>query len=268
MPDTLVPLRTAGAGMPLYCVHSASGSAYSYVPLIPLLDPGQPVYGLESPGFDDEDEKPLTSVAELADTHLSAIAAHRPDEPIYLLGWSMGGVVAYEMAQRLYAAGTPAPMLITVDTPVPVPRPVPGPRQMLRRFAGDLTGAAPFSEQSGLDSVLAAHAGEEEPVEDTFAALSDAGLIPAELDPETLTQRYAVFRANLIALFGYQPTGGYPGPLIAIRGAESPPEGVMDWSGLSAGATTETVPGDHYTMWEGEGLAAIADIVRSAVRVK
>jgi thioesterase domain-containing protein len=266
MPDPLVPLRLSGSRIPLYCIHSASGSAYSYAPLLPLLDDDRPVYGVEAPGFEDDDDKPLTTVAELSDVYLRAIDDERPGEPFCLLGWSFGGVIGFDMAQRTHAAGRSVPMLITVDTPVPAPAPVPDQRPILRRFAADLTGAAPLSDQHELDEAMTGRPADE-PIEETFAALADAGLIPEELDTETLACRYAVFHANIVALFNYQPAGGYPGPMITIRASETTPDlDHMDWSGLSAGVTTVTVPGDHYSIWQDTSLVTLADIVSTALR--
>ena len=261
-PEPLIPLRPSGAGTPLYCLHPASGSAYSYFSLVPLLDADRPVYGVEAPGFDDEDEKPLCSVGELAELYLAAIAAERPGEPFALLGWSMGGVIGYEMARR---SGGPPPLLITVDTPVPMPEPMPDAESLLRRFAIDLTGADPFADHGVLDAALAELVITDESVESALATLSTDGIIPAELDLGTLTRRYAVHRANTIALHSYQPRGGHPGPMVTIKGAGSPSIG-MDWTGMCAEVTAETVPGNHYTMWQGEGLTALARIVTRALR--
>jgi thioesterase domain-containing protein len=247
----------------LYCVHSASGSAYSYLPLLPLLDAERPLYGLEAPGFDDDSEEPLTDVADLSALYLRAIAQDRPGEPIGLLGWSLGGVIAYDMASRLLAAGTPAVALIAVDTGVPAPGEPPGRRSMLRRFVSDLTGAPPLESQLELDRALADQP-EEVSIEHTFGALIDAGLISDHLDIETLAHRFAVFRANVCALHRYSPTGSYPGPMITIRAAESSPE-EMDWSGLAADWVEHTVPGDHYSIWQGEGLRALAEIIERSL---
>ncbi|QFU89282.1 alpha/beta fold hydrolase [Amycolatopsis sp. YIM 10] len=264
-PEPLIPLRPSGAGTPLYCLHPASGSAYSYFSLIQLLDADRPVYGVEAPGFDDEDEKPLTSVGELAELYLAAIEAERPGEPIALLGWSMGGVIGYEMARRRCAAGAASPLLITVDTPVPMPEPMPDAEPLLRRFAIDLTGADPFADHDELDAALAELTISDDSIASALAALAASGMIPAELDLDTLTRRYAVHRANTIALHSYQPRGGHPGPMVTVKGTESPSD-CMDWSGVCADVTAETVPGNHYTMWQGDGLVALAGIVKRALR--
>ena len=51
--ETLLPIRATGSRPPLYCVHPISGSAYAYTALGCLLASDQPVYGFESPGFED-----------------------------------------------------------------------------------------------------------------------------------------------------------------------------------------------------------------------
>lgn len=255
----LIPLDPDGDRPPLYCVHSASGSAYSYLPLVQVLAADQPLYGLEAPGLEDPDDKPLTTVADLATRYLRAIAAERPGEPICLLGWSFGGVIAYEMAQRLERAGTPARQLIVIDTPALGRAPMPAQRAVLRRFLADLTGVAPFSEQPELDRALAGRPAGE-PVEDTFAALIEQGVLPADLDDDTLTQRYQVFHANVTALYDYQPAGRYHGPMVAMSARESPEE-AMDWSALAPGVTAVPLPGDHYTIWQGENLVVLAELI-------
>ena len=67
--------------------------AYAYNGHVGLLDPQQPVYGLEAPGCDNE-RTPMTSLPAYDTEYIDALRAN------YLLGWSMGGVVAFEMARR------------------------------------------------------------------------------------------------------------------------------------------------------------------------
>jgi len=262
MTEVLVPFTTAGRRPALYCLHSASGSAYSYLPLAPLLAADQPLYGLEAPGFEDPDDEPLSTVAELAERYLAAI-----DQPSCLLGWSFGGVIAYEMALRLCAAGQPPRQLFVVDTPVPPAGSPPAERLVLRRFLADLTGAAPFGEQPGLDRGLAERP-EKELAGDTFAGLIEAGVIPAELDADLVAQRYAVFRANVAALHGYRPVGQYPGRMVAVWAADSLagiPAAESDWSRLAPRVRSHWLPGDHYSIWR-DGLPALAAIIGRALQ--
>lgn len=61
----------------------------------------------------------LPPLAELAEAYLEALRAHTPRGPYALAGLSFGGVVAYEMAQRLTAQGEQVPLLALFDSILP-----------------------------------------------------------------------------------------------------------------------------------------------------
>jgi thioesterase domain-containing protein len=62
------------------------------------------------------------SVTELAQTYLSLIRRTQPDGPYRLIGMSFGGIVAYEVAQQLLAAGEQVEVLGMLDSVLPEPR--------------------------------------------------------------------------------------------------------------------------------------------------
>lgn len=260
-PSTIVPLRPVTGTLPLYCVHPVSGSAYPYLPLVRLLGHEQPVYGLEAPGYDD-DQQPVSLLPELSQRYAEAIGQHAGGRQPCLLGWSMGGAIAYDMACRMSAAGRPAALVILIETLVPEPSPVPDDRLLLKLFAADLAGRADADVWRELDAVLGGRP-PGEPAQDAFRALAEAGLIAGELDTQTLSQRFALFRAHSAALYGYRAPGGYPGPTVAIRGSRSPAAG-RSWAEVACDVEEHTVPGDHYSIWR-EGLAELGDIVRQSL---
>src|SRR6185503_2382423 len=71
-------------------------------------------YGLQARGL-DENQVPHTRIEEMAAHYLEAIRSVQPDGPYLLGGWSMGGVVAYEMAQQLAAQGQQVSLLALLD---------------------------------------------------------------------------------------------------------------------------------------------------------
>ena len=260
-PDHIVPLRPATGTLPLYCVHPVSGSVYPYLPLARLTEPDQPVYGLEAPGYDD-DRQPVTLLPELSRRYIQAITEHAGAQTPCLLGWSMGGAIAFDMACRMHAAGRPPALVVLIDAMVPEPKPVPDDRLLLSLFVADLAAGAAREAQRELDAVLSGRP-PGEPAGDAFRVLSEIGLIPGELDAETLSQRYAVFRAHLQALYGYCAPEGYPGPVVAVQGEHSPVVG-RSWADVAPDAEQHTVPGDHYSIWR-DGLAEIGEIVRHSL---
>ncbi|GAA0225982.1 SDR family NAD(P)-dependent oxidoreductase [Cryptosporangium japonicum] len=108
------PLRAEGRRRPLFLAHPAGGPAGVYQELAGLLHPEQPVYGLER--IDE-----LTTIEAKAGRYLELIRELQPHGPYRLGGWSLGGCVAYEMAQQLRAAGADVEFVAVIDTIVPLP---------------------------------------------------------------------------------------------------------------------------------------------------
>nr|WP_272925590.1 thioesterase domain-containing protein [Streptomyces sp. BvitLS-983] len=111
---TLLPLRTTGSLPPLFCVHPAGGLAWPYAGLLPHLDPGQPLYGLQTPNLDGTAPFP-ESIEEMAATYAAEIRAVQPHGPYRLLGWSFGGNVVQEIAVQLQEAGEEVALLAILD---------------------------------------------------------------------------------------------------------------------------------------------------------
>ncbi|MFF7456374.1 amino acid adenylation domain-containing protein [Kitasatospora sp. NPDC008115] len=110
--EVLLPLRAAGTGAPLFCVHPAAGISWVYSGLLRHLDPRRPVFGLQARGLRGGSP---AAVTEIAADYVREIRAVRPQGPYHLLGWSFGAVVAQEMAVQLQAAGQEVALLALLD---------------------------------------------------------------------------------------------------------------------------------------------------------
>ena len=110
----VLALRTSGSLPPLFCVHPSSGLAWSYAGLLRFVPRNHPVYGLQADGLNPGAARP-TSMDALIDTYAARIAAVCPHGPYLLLGWSLGGRIAHQLAARLAAQGEPVPLLIVLD---------------------------------------------------------------------------------------------------------------------------------------------------------
>ncbi|HEV3003090.1 MAG TPA: alpha/beta fold hydrolase, partial [Pirellulales bacterium] len=102
----LVPIRPrrAGSRPPLFCAHPAGGTVFCYRELARLLADDQPVYGLQARGIDGR-EPPRARLEEMAADYVAEIRKAQPVGPYWLLGWSLGGLIVFEMARQLAAAG-------------------------------------------------------------------------------------------------------------------------------------------------------------------
>ncbi|MBW0274551.1 hypothetical protein ATM97_21450 [Nocardia sp. MH4] len=110
---TLLPLRSGGTGPALFCVHPAIGVAWCYAGLSAQLDPGYPVYGLQSPGI--AAERPDRPLRERVAHYADEIQATQPDGPYRLLGYSAGGPIAHALAVELQRRGAQVDALIILD---------------------------------------------------------------------------------------------------------------------------------------------------------
>jgi thioesterase domain-containing protein len=111
---SVLPIRTSGDRSPLFCVHSGVGFALPYLGLARHLSPEHPLYGLQDPSV-TELAPPAGSVGEMADDYIRRIRQVRPQGPYHLLGWSFGGILAYEIAARLRAGGDEVGLLAILD---------------------------------------------------------------------------------------------------------------------------------------------------------
>jgi amino acid adenylation domain-containing protein len=113
---SLVPLQPRGALPPLFCVAGVGGNTMNLRRLASELNKlGYPFYGLEHRGVDGS-LKPHETVEEMASECLADIRRVQPRGPYFLAGYSMGGLVAYAMAQELLSGGEPVGGVVLIDT--------------------------------------------------------------------------------------------------------------------------------------------------------
>ena len=95
----------------LLCLHYAGGSAQAFLPWLERRPPWLELGLVQLPGrWERLAEPPFTSVPALVDALLDGL---RPllleDRPYALLGYSVGAIVAYELARAIAARGLPEP---------------------------------------------------------------------------------------------------------------------------------------------------------------
>ncbi|MES2740500.1 MAG: amino acid adenylation domain-containing protein [Pseudomonadota bacterium] len=112
--SSLLPLRDGdGLQAPLFLLHRPGGDVAHYAPLVAALPPGQGVYGLV---LEHGVGPQQASLAELARRYVAQIKSVQPHGPYFLCGWSMGGLLALEMASLIERAGESVGLLAIVDS--------------------------------------------------------------------------------------------------------------------------------------------------------
>lgn len=113
--ESLVPIKPKGSKMPLYIVHGAGLNVLLFNALAMNMNEEQPVYGLQAKGLNGIDE-PLDVMEEIAANYVDEIINHDPVGPYAVAGYSLGGLIAYEMAKQMLAMGKDVKMLAMFDT--------------------------------------------------------------------------------------------------------------------------------------------------------
>ncbi|MFI9588030.1 amino acid adenylation domain-containing protein [Streptomyces sp. NPDC052236] len=252
----LVPIRTGGSRTPLVFVHPVGGDVLCYAELARLLGDQQPFYALQTPDVE------LAGIEEMAAHYLTAVREALPEGPYRLGGWSMGGLLALELADRLTRAGESVELVAVVDL-FEQPGPAAGPpvtdEVLLSWLARDLAGLA------GVDWELPVSAFDgRPPVAVLHAEAQAAGVLPPDIDAGTLGRIVARFQHNFRALLRYAPSE-YGGRVRSFRAADggASAETAAAWMALFNGdAKLIDVPGNHYTVMRGEALRVLADELR------
>jgi thioesterase domain-containing protein/acyl carrier protein len=104
--------------LPLFCIHPVGGNVLEYHTLVNYLDKKQTVYGLQSQGLDGK-SAPLERVEDMAKHYIEELRTVQPQGPYFLVGYSFGGLIAYEIARQLVNMGQTVAMLALLDSSAP-----------------------------------------------------------------------------------------------------------------------------------------------------
>ena len=233
-----------------FCVHPIGGNVLCYLDLARHLAPDQPFYALQTP----DDRPPAKSIEEMAARYLAEVRRVQPQGPYRLGGWSMGGLVAFEMARQLAAEGQEPELLALIDTLPPEipPETADAPateEELVAPFAQDMARLLGFNV--GISPEELRSLPEQEKLAHVVRLGHAAGLLPADFGLAQIEPLFATFAANLQASRAYAPEP-YTGRLtlwVSEATAASHAAALDAWSRLvPAGLDRTILPGDHYSL--------------------
>ncbi len=117
-PPQSSPLLALKAGVerpPIYVAHGIGGSVMDLFHLVRCLEVPNPILGMQSQDNGGVSER-LESIEDMAQFYLDAIKKVQPVGPYFFIGYSLGGLVAFETARRLTQAGDRVGLLTMVDS--------------------------------------------------------------------------------------------------------------------------------------------------------
>lgn len=261
----LVELRTGGSKPAFFCVHAAGGSVLSYADLADLLGAERPFYGLQACG-QEEGQEPLRRLEEIAALYVEAIRGVQPRGPYHLGGWSFGGLVAYEMARQLSAAGDEIGLLALLDAGAGHRAwGDPGEMDHAELLAAFLRWLLPLSVDD-----LRRQGGPEEQEIYAVRQLQREGVFPPDMDLARGRRLLEVYKAHAEASrhYTFRP---FPGRITLLRSrdglaAAGVAEPSLGWEGLAEqGLAIREVTGPHKDLVRRPHVEKLAHVLRECL---
>ena len=119
--DTIVAFWTEGTASPIFCIPGMDGHLFYAHELVyqcreKNLD--RPIYGLQEP-LEMDHQLQSQSIHDMAAYYVRQVQAVQPQGPYHLMGYSIGGLIVYEMAQQLQLQGQEVALLGLLDPSTP-----------------------------------------------------------------------------------------------------------------------------------------------------
>ena len=257
--SALVGIQTIGKHMPLFLVHPIGGEVLCYQHLACQLGPEQPVYGLQSL-LDDQPR----SIEYMAAQYIEAIQQVEANGPYQLGGWSLGGVIAFEMARQLQKQHKKVASLILIDSyaPASLIRMQHTTSDLLRHFAHDLMGISDQGCIQSLEQYLS-ETSSHLYLQQLLQLVQKQGLFPSEMALAQIEAFWQIFTQNFHAARCYLPQRIAQKIVLfcAQDGARNPPQKhEHGWEGLTSEyVETQVIPGNHYTIMKQPYVVNVAE---------
>lgn len=237
-----VKLKAGSEKTPIVIAPGVGGRAM-FSELAKHINTEHPIYGIQARGVDGIDE-PFVRVEEMAAYYLEGLFELQPVGPYILIGYSFGGLIALEMAQRLNAVGKGVALLTLVDS-YPHPRYLPlgqRPQLIAKKIERRLSDWRQHLVSVALRSTIGS------PSNQLVSAGKHGSRDAAASSRLSFTKTtMRVKKCDFIAMRRYRPRF-YPGKIKFVRpefNSFLPSDPIPFWKKIAAELEVETVPGDH-----------------------
>jgi amino acid adenylation domain-containing protein len=246
---SLVRIRSGGEHPAFFCVHGAGGNVLNLQEIARYMTADRAFYGFQARGVEGV-FRPHESIENIASDYLAELRDVQPHGAYFLAGYCGGGLVAYEMARRLLAAGETVAFLGLIDLYRPG---VPTASTRMQNWTRALT------ERPLKETLRTAASKLRESVQEQSAELrlrlhlARGETVPYELRDRWLTDSLREAGAH----YKLEP---YPGTLTVFRAREGnlgengrpllqDPGPDLGWSVLAPGRVdAHEAPGDHHSL--------------------
>ncbi|WNG27789.1 SDR family NAD(P)-dependent oxidoreductase [Cystobacter fuscus] len=109
----VIPLNSSSTGRPVFWFHGGLGGIEVYGAIAPNVE--RPFYGIQARGWMTS-SAPLQGISAMAAYYAQIIQAVQPEGPYDLGGYSLGGLLAYEVTRQLQAQGKTVETIVMLDS--------------------------------------------------------------------------------------------------------------------------------------------------------
>jgi amino acid adenylation domain-containing protein len=260
--SSLVPIQPHGSKPPLFCVH-ADGGAFFYNRFTSYISPEQPLYGIQARGLDGK-ETPFRTIKEMAQHYIHEIRSVQPKGPYIIGGFSMGGVVIYEMAQQLKHAGEGPVLVVFLDAASPkYPEMMEDQNKGLSNKLKEFL-ALPLNKQ--LDRLITRSTKRWREMQDEIQ--SKLYLLFRQPLPPAL-RIHTVRKINQHIADIYEPLP-YSGNITVLRASEqmlgAKPDRTLGWGHYVTGIISDyVIPGNHVSVSEEPNVRFLAEQLQKCI---
>jgi amino acid adenylation domain-containing protein len=284
----LVPLQIEGTKLTLFGPHASAGHVWCYKELVQYLGADQPFFGVQA----RQPESGLVyhdKIEDMASDYVEAISSVQPHGPYMLAGWSMGGVIAFEMAQQFQAQGEEIAMLTLMDASASDGQVEEfGWGELLSIFAVDL-GLNLKNETATVEEIQALPPMAQ--LRQVWKEAKLAGVVPSDMTLVEFRRMFDIFKINAKTVGSYKAQE-FRGRITLFVPEEDIDQQIFshdkrrlkwkeNWKEKNAalhgpmkgwdkvakeGVDLVVVPGDHFTMMREPHVEVLAEQLRTRIQ--
>jgi amino acid adenylation domain-containing protein len=259
----IATLNPAGNRDPIFMIHPPGGIVICYRELAMHLNAGRPFHAIRSRGLHGQESLPDT-IQKMAQDYVEAIEHVQTTGPYIIGGWSLGGVIAYEVAKQLIDLGHVISKLILLDSTIPI-----GASELVDPKDTDQVGSE-YGIEMTLDEL--GQIDEDSQLPFLWQHAANLGVLDDSTHPEVV-QRVL---EDLKHLFHHhvQLTSRYqmrpiPVSTLLIRPTDVPVQVKTSldrgWGRLVAAVDVKHVPGHHHSMVARPHVSTLAQVIRRSL---
>lgn len=258
----LISMQKKGEKPPVFFIHPSGGSVHFYTDLAHAMGRERPFYGIQAQGM-NRDAPIHTRIEEMAELYRRVIQSRVPEGPFLLGSWSLGVVIAYEIAQQLSYLGFEVGFLGMLDQgPV---LPAKEPEDDADYLAGVFGAHVPVTVE------MLRRLDQEEQISLVWKEARRVHFIFPDVTRDQFAFFIRILRTQTEAWRRYRPQP-YNGHLTLFRaqeqGDEAPAERDMGWGRLvTGGVSIIDVPGDHLSMIHPPHVKLLAQRMRENLEI-